>query len=172
MDEYVYSRKTFNNISDYLKNIPEDVSQIILPWKMFGTSGLISQPSSIISSLTMKEDNKKFLNRIETNHVGYAKTITRAKRIIKLLTHKCSTSSGECVFSDLVKYDTFKNYDIDKQELHINHYTHMSYEYYTNIKIKRGGGQGGKYDLIKFKHESSIFNEIEDTELKNKIYRV
>lgn len=172
MDEYVYSRNTFKNISDYIKSIPEDISQIILPWKMFGSSNLIYQPSNIISSFTMKEDSNKFLSRIKTCHAGHSKTITRTKRIINLSTHRSSISSGECVFSDLVKYDTFKNYDIDKQHLHINHYTHMSYEYYTTIKINRGGGQGGSYDLIKFKHESSIFNEIEDSELKNKIYTV
>ena len=172
IDEYVYSRNGINTIHDYINTLPEDISQIILPWKMFGSNGLINQPLNIISSFTMKENSNKFLNRITKFHAGHSKSLTLTKTLLNLSTHMSSFSTGKRVYSDLVNYDEFKNYDIDKQFLHINHYTHMSYDYYTNIKIKRGGGQGGKYDLIKFNRESLIFNEIEDIELKNKKYSV
>ena len=54
------------------------------------------------------------------------------------------------------------------QFLHLNHYTHMSLQYYTEIKMKRGGGQGGVYDMEKFKSLDAACNMITDKELSNK----
>lgn len=168
IDEYVYSRNGYSKITDYINKISDDISQIILPWKMFGSNTIIKQPLSIISSFTKREDNSRFKNRIKSSHFGYCKALTRVSRLKQIETHKPTLNSGCIRFSDFSELDGFNTYFIEKQYIHINHYTNMSLEYYTNIKIKRGGGQGGVYTLNRFNHENTVFNEVEDIELKNK----
>lgn len=44
----------------------------------------------------------------------------------------------------------------------------MSLQYYKEIKMKRGGGQGGVYDMENFKTLDAVCNMITDKELFNK----
>jgi len=172
IDEYIYSRNGYKQIIDYVNIIPESVSKIVLPWKMFGSNGIIEQPSSIISSFIKREDNDRFKKRISTFHIGHCKTLTRVKNITLLETHSPIINNNEkCTLSDFSTFNNnFQEYNIDKQNLHINHYTTLSFNYYKNIKMIRGGGQGAKYTLDKFNEQNKYFNEIEDIELKLKKY--
>lgn len=171
VDEYIYNRNQFKTISDYLKSVPNNINQIILPWKMFGNNNQKKQPTSIIDSFIKREDYVNYKKRINMHFVGHTKCITRTDTLVKLETHSSEIINPVKTFSNFELFNgDFKSYDIEKQIIHINHYTNLSLEYYTQIKIKRGGGQGGKYNLEKFGFENKIFNNTIDDELKNKKY--
>jgi hypothetical protein len=174
VDEYIYGRNGHDTISTYLASISADIDKIVLPWKMFGSNGIINQPEHIVSSFTKRETDKMFhervLDRPNQNHAGHSKSIIRVARLIYLSTHSSSIDSKNVRFSDYSHID-FKQYDSEKQNMHINHYSHMSLEYYTKTKIKRGGGQSGMiYTMDKFNACEKIYNSEIDNELLDKKY--
>lgn len=175
MDEYVYGRRNFKSISDYVKTIPEHVECILMPWKNFGHNNINLQPRSITSSFTKRENCSHFIERvINHNWLGHCKSLTRTKDLSYLNTHICGLNKNSIYFSDfsVVNYslDNFKKYNLDNQSLHLNHYQNMSYEYYANVKIKRGDAQSqtNNYTMDRFHNESNIFNQTDDAELSNK----
>jgi len=175
MDEYIYSRNNFKLISDYIKTIPEHVESILMPWKNFGNNNINLQPKSIKSSFTKREDFSHYIQRIiDHNWVGHCKSLTRTKCLFHLNTHVCELNSNSMHFSDfsIVDFnpDNFKKYNLYNQNLHLNHYQNMSYEYYSNVKIKRGDAQSqnNNYTIERFHNESNIFNQTDDVELSNK----
>lgn len=54
LDEFIYARNNYNKITDYLNTLSDDISQIKIPWKVFGSSGFIEQPKSVIKFLKKK----------------------------------------------------------------------------------------------------------------------
>ena len=168
MDEYMYSRRGYARIVDWLNSVPTHIGQILVPWKCFGSNGHIQQPASIINSLLLMENGSAFCTRSRKSPLGHAKTITRTVDMTMLETHAPACTSNR-VFSDISVFNgTFNNYTLESQYIHCNHYTHMSRDYYTHIKVKRGGGQGGVYTNIKFEEEELLFNVVIDTELRDK----
>jgi len=55
LDEFVYARNGFNTIKEYLNSLQQDVSQIHIPWKIFGSSDFIQQPKSVIQNFTWRQ---------------------------------------------------------------------------------------------------------------------
>lgn len=168
MDEYIYARNGFKTISEYLSSVSPDIGKIVLPWKLFGSNGIISHPENIIPVFTQKQSDKDYLIYSKLNRLGYSKTIARTDNLNSVSTHDQSIHSGKITFSDYTPSSDYLTYDSAKQFLHINHYTHLSLQYYTEIKIKRGGGQGGVYDMARFNKLDTMFNAITDIELTNK----
>lgn len=172
MDEYIYGRRNFNSISDYVNAIPEKITRIIMPWKNFGNNNNRLQPSSIIHSLTKREEGSHLIQRnLSGNWLGHCKSLTRTNSLLRLDVHICETVDRFVCFSDFKKADGLANFSLEDQNLHINHYQHMSNEYYTKVKIIRGRGQTSTpnhYNLEKFHRESKYFNQTDDFELSNK----
>ena len=54
LDEFVFARAPFTTISSFLASLLPSVRLIALPWKLFGTSGVIAQPFSAIASFTRR----------------------------------------------------------------------------------------------------------------------
>lgn len=54
LDEFTYARGA-STIADFLRTVPQDVAQVKVPWLMFGTSGNIEQPRSVVGSCRMRE---------------------------------------------------------------------------------------------------------------------
>lgn len=71
IDKFVYSRKNYNKIIDYLKIINKNISKITLFWKMYSSSGYINQPDSIIHSFL----NRKNILKISSKLKQIVKTI-------------------------------------------------------------------------------------------------
>jgi len=168
MDEYIYARNGFKTISEYLSSVPPTIGKIVLPWKLFGSNGIITHPNKIIPVFTQRQSDKDYLQYSKLNRLGYSKTIARTTNLNNVKTHDQCISSGEVVFSDYTSSSDYLRYDSAKQFLHINHYTHLSLQYYNEIKIKRGGGQGGVYDMARFNILDEMCNAITDMELSNK----
>jgi hypothetical protein len=175
IDEYIYSRNEYKTTLDYINNIPKNIEKIILPWKNFGNNNIVNQPKCIVSSFTMCEDTDGYKERVsDQNWTGHCKCLFKTKNLFGLEIH-CSKLSlnNSLYFSDFSEVSNNKLYDLKSQNLHINHYQHMSLEYYTNVKMIRGGGQTKKmchYNLDRFNNENKIFNAVSDCELYNKKY--
>lgn len=54
LDEFAYARSGFTSLGQYLSQVDKETSFIMLPWKNFGSSGFIKQPSSIRKSFTRR----------------------------------------------------------------------------------------------------------------------
>ncbi|ADO67302.1 hypothetical protein crov269 [Cafeteria roenbergensis virus] len=160
MDEYVYNNEDYKNIPDFLEEVNINISQIKLPWKIFGSNKCVKIPSNIIQSLTKRQAKQNLSD-------GYSKTISRTKDIINLETHKCKVN-GLCVYSNLSE-----EYN-DDIKLELNHYMLISEDYYRNIKCTRGGGQSNfsiKYTMDYFYKNDINFNELDDIGLSIKNYK-
>ena len=172
MDEYIYSRNEYKTIFDYVNNIPNNIEKIILPWKNFGNNNIVKQPPSIVSSFTLYEEANAYKERVhENNWRGHCKSLIKTQNL-KVLEIHCSelNINDNLHFSDFLQAPNIKSYNITTQNLHINHYQHMSIEYYRNVKMIRGDGQGqiNNYNLNRFKFENRYFNAVRDYELHNK----
>jgi hypothetical protein len=142
-----------------------------LPWKNFGNNNIETQPKSIVNTFTMREDDNNFKKRtINENFLGHGKCLIETDNILELENH-CSTltKNNNIYFSDFTCYNP-EYYNMSNQYLHINHYQHLSREYYTTIKIIRGDAAGFSnfYNIERFNRENLIFNEIMDLELFTK----
>jgi len=175
MDEYIYSRKHYKTLHDYIVDIPENINSIVLPWKNFGNNDVVEQPNSIISTFLKCEDPEFFKNRILSsgcNIMGHCKSITRTSSILRIGTHECALyNNNQCHFSDLTTPIDLTIYNIDNQYIHLNHYPHMSYDYYLNVKMKRQCAQTNNtesYNLARFNTEKSFFSTTINRELYDK----
>lgn len=181
LDEFVYSRKEFKRISDYLSTLPEDVSRVDLFWKMFGSNGHINQPPSVIQGFTRRHPMVAW-------NVGcfrtYPKSIFRGKKVKELFLHT-SRVEGKAIFpngkdSSVVSGDNLTGEkeqnifyrDGEEHPLHLNHYPIQSYEWFRTVKSPRGDAVCAHLDRVRDENYFRIYdlNEVDDKELASKIY--
>lgn len=140
LDEIVYARLGFQTIKHYLSSIDESVHCVRIPWKMFGSDGHISQPSSVISSFLRRQ-------RYDKPKEIQVKSIARTLFLTKIEVHfpYFSDSSLNLIDSTGTNDNYIKDYisliseDIlEKSALHLNHYYIQSWEWYKSVKMTRG----------------------------------
>lgn len=178
LDEFIYARKGFKTIVEYLDTLPTDVSQVKVPWKMFGSDGHEKQPPSVIRGFThydiciseagMKRKNADFV---------LVKSIVRCSDIHTFQLHghimkrgKSITPSGR-ICEAHEPYVPIKDVeDMEDFPLHINHYFTQSLQYFTEIQQTRAGGNNPKNrkDINWFNKNKD--RSILDTELADKKY--
>jgi hypothetical protein len=171
IDEYVYSRKNYKTISNFLKNVPKNIEKIWIPWKIFGSNNHKNQPDNIVKSFIKRGNSVK-------QEFGLGKCIARTKNLINFgcCGHNIQLTKNNFPYYPnlkiILKNDNLKELNnLDSHFLHLNHYMTMSEEYYREIKCKRGGGESGiiyKYTIKYFYDNQKIYNSIQDTELFNK----
>ncbi|HVP40164.1 MAG TPA: hypothetical protein VMS93_13385, partial [Candidatus Saccharimonadales bacterium] len=66
----------------YLRTLPWHVSQVKIPWYLFGTAGNLRQPRSVVRGCRMREN---ILSR--NNRDWHAKGVVRSSRVLRLLIH-------------------------------------------------------------------------------------
>jgi len=166
IDEYIYARNKYNTIPQALKSLPEHIEKIWLPWKIYGSSGHIKHPDSIIKSFIKRYD-------IYKNDEGHGKCISKTQNMlnfgccghnIQLSTNNNSYNSNGILMDNFIMNETTCN----SLNLHLNHYMLLSEEYYEKIKCIRGGGESGitdKYTLQFFRNQDRFYNNVIDKEL-------
>ena len=165
LDEFMYSRKPFKTIKDYLKWVKSDISQIKVPWKLFGSSGHIKQPKSIIQGFTRRKKMEEQIIEV--------KSIVRGKSLLKLEIHFHKTHDKIPIRPDYnpsIEYEFISEKTLKTAFLHLNHYRIQSWDWYSTVKKNRGSANVKVYDK---KHTKKYFkqhdtNEVLDTELKRK----
>jgi hypothetical protein len=183
LDEFMYARLGFNTIKDYLLSLDDTISQILIPWKIFGSSGYNTidkkQPLHVVSSFTKrtnydKSENCQGVIMDKDNKYGMVKSIIKTKYLIKFDIHTHITSNMNWIGSDKNNYIYSDNnfYKIDEQILansyiHINHYPIQSFEWFMRIKATRGAANthDNCRDETYFKEFDDVSNDIDDFEL-------
>ena len=169
LDEFMYARNGFKTIPEYLDTLGEDVNQIQVRWKMFGSNGHIKQPKSIIKGFTKRLKNKFTL----------VKSICRSSVLTKFNVHthnlndKASNEypeSGSEISKNIILLPNIINEEeLNKAPLHLNHYAIQSWEWFRDIKTTRGDVADSTIDNVRnekyFKQYD--WNDIVDTELSN-----
>jgi len=152
LDEFVYARKGFKTIKEYLSTLDDSISQIFIPWKIFGSNKYKEQPQSIIKSFTKRTNYDKpsgCQGVVYHNDYKYSliKCIVKTKYLKHFNIHSHITTNNNYISSDNRNdnlHPTMKEFSkIDEQILensflHLNHYVIQSYNWFMNVKVKRG----------------------------------
>jgi hypothetical protein len=175
LDEFMYARNGYKSIKEYLKTVKPSVEQIKVPWKMFGSSGHIKQPKSIIKGFTRR---KMYSKKNELQHkldFIEVKSIVRGKSLIRLNIHVHKINySIETIPNDTGSTSyAFENVNeklLKTSYLHLNHYGIQSWDFFKNVKMTRGAADSKKHNNVRTKKYFKIkdTNEKIDNELKNK----
>lgn len=164
LDEFMYARNGYKKISDYLFTVDDNIGNIEVKWKMFGSNNHIKQPKWAINSFTKR---KKF----GTKDAGIAsipldffgKCIGRTINIVDFSDHH-KGNVKDC--KKLIYPEQYTEESLSESPLHINHYAIQSQEFFRSVKMARGDSyystnlRDNKWFL------AYDFNDIEDTELK------
>lgn len=135
LDEFIYTKD--GTIASNLKNVDKNIGQILVPWKYFGSSGHIYQPSSVVDS---------FVYRRKAPYEGaYTKPICRAVSIKEISVHEVIIKD-EFITTD----PTFNKIDnipiimeltdelLDNSIFRMNHYMIQSLDWFRRVKMTRG----------------------------------
>jgi hypothetical protein len=167
LDEFLYAKE--GTIYDYLKSLPDIIEQVSIPWKIFGSSGFIHQPDSIVNNFIYRCKNE---GKIEV------KSIIRTKYLIKYNMHNSIVKSNNRFYIDRYYVnDHYLNVDenlINQSILQLNHYIIQSFEYFRKIKMTRGAADTIKHNNIRDIHyfnEKDKYSDIIDNELRYKKYK-
>lgn len=136
LDEFLYSRKQYATIADYLNSIDnDDITNILIPWKIYGHSGFKKQPEGVVNN---------FVHTLDYDNTSVAvKSLVRKDRCTHLDLHVSGYNTG-CVVDPLLKaipnhpHMNISGEYIESLPLHINHYVVQSEEWFWNVKVKRG----------------------------------
>jgi hypothetical protein len=185
LDEFIYARNGFSSIKTYLKSVKKAVSQIYIPWKVFGSSGYDSldkkQPDSIIKSFTKRinyDKNDNFQGLIKEGNYKYSftKCIVRTKSLKTIGIHSHTTIQSYNICTDgtsaIHSKNTFAKIDeniLKESALHLNHYAIQSFDWFMRVKATRGDSNSSSNDSARdesyFRRFDSSSNDVDDNEL-------
>ena len=165
LDEYAYARN--GTIAEYLQTVPSHVGRLDIPWKMFGSSGHVSQPAgSVVNNFTKRK----------AGHHPNVKSIARACAVTSFDIHRlqlkpeyhaawpfvAGADSGE----DLAASEA----GLAQLAIHLNHYPIQSREWFMRVKVTRGDVSTSAMENIRDESYFKAYdtNEVVDEELRRK----
>ena len=186
LDEFIYARKGFSSIKKYLESVAGNITQICIPWKIFGSCGYDTadkkQPESVIESFTTrinydKDSNFQGVKKEDNDKYSLTKSIVRTKFIQKIHIHSHMTLKSVNICSDSIsnihREDTcfakINETILNDAFLHLNHYAIQSYDWFMKVKASRGDVSGIYSECIRdenyFRTYDSCSNDLVDDEL-------
>ena len=136
LDEFAYAKN--GTLADFLRPLPKYVNGVRLPWVMFGSSGHIQQPSSVIDGFRKRKDYKESV-------VINTKSIVRPQEVDSFHIHVHAIRNwvvvdgrGKSVCNEC-RGEIDEGYIRDATLL-MNHYRIQSREWFLSVKYKRGTG--------------------------------
>jgi hypothetical protein len=184
LDEFVYARGPFASIAAFLEGTDVGISQVLAPWKLFGSSHHLKQPpEGAIRGFVRRTDyaraDGKFNGVIFEGADKYslAKAAVRTDRVARYGIHSHAINGGrtECVGgagARLHENNCFCKITealLNASALHLNHYAIMSYERFMRVKATRGdvhsADREGARDEAYFRSFDVSSSDIEDGEL-------
>lgn len=183
LDEFIYARKGFKNIKEYLNSVNPSVSQVLIPWKLFGSNGFDTiekeQPTSVIEGFTKrtnydKKDNFQGILISDEDKYSLDKSIVRTNRLIKFSVHCHETTDNNFITSDnnphsMHGFAKISEKILDESFLHLNHYAIQSFKWFSEVKVNRGDVNDDKYENMRdqnyFESYDNSSSDIFDLEL-------
>lgn len=185
LDEFIYARRGYNTIPQFLEELPEKVGVVRIPWKVFGSTGLIKQPDKLVPSFLQRAEQsgmkKPWMpNKKET----LSKVIIKPEYVDRYHIHfcylkgKCTVISAEGKKLKYKKDNEKKHFQpvsekiLNNSYLHLNHYAIQSLNWFQEIKMKRGDASTDRHDSVRtlqyFTEYDNASNDIIDDELARK----
>ena len=130
LDEFVYGRKN-NTITSVLSNYDDNVGDVRIRWKMFGSNGHIKQPESIIDGFTKR---KPIEPSDKDGSFDYIKSIIRTSCLLKFEIHNHKTTDCKIIFEPPEMTEN----SLANSLIHLNHYAIQSKDFFFNVKMTRG----------------------------------
>ncbi len=157
LDEFWYIPK--GKITDYLKTVPKKINQITTEWLLFGSNGYINQPPSVVKYFTKRQKKPSKASKWK----GHEKSIIRRKAIgsQKIHHHYGITRKNVIYFKAM-----------DNNPLILNHYRAQSKKKWYSRRNGRVGSPGGGSNDNEDWWKAIDRNEVIDTELAHKKYKV
>lgn len=145
LDEFIYARREFKTIKNFLESLSNDVSQVMIPWKLFGSSSYVCQPINVISSFIQRAKYDKKNQGMLDQNLCFSKSIVRTSALSKLQIHQHEISCGSIIRADgmfLVPekegLSTTNEEKLENSFLHCNHYAIQSLDWFLEVKSTRG----------------------------------
>jgi hypothetical protein len=191
LDEFIYARNGFKRIKQYLKTIDNNVSQVCIPWKIFGSNGYNTidkeQPVSVIKTFTKRinyDKNEDFQGVIkkDNNKYSFNKCIVRTNKLSNFDIHNHIVTNGNHTTSDNKNticpnnnaYSKIDERILKSSTLQLNHYAIQSLQWFMKVKVTRGDNttsiQNNTRNEAYFIAFDNASNDIDDSELANKLY--
>jgi hypothetical protein len=180
LDEFMYSRKGFGRIVDYLESLEKEISAVSVPWKMFGSSNWIEHPrDGVIRNFIYRkkyDGQGEFPIANPDNKSICCKTICRFHAISCLGMHNPELIGGHGITSDGKRVETMRSHQLinetilENSILHLNHYAIQSLEFFTKIKMTRTDAFSSSTDSVRTEEyfQRYDWNDICDKELTDK----
>lgn len=181
LDEFVYAHNGHSTINSYLNSLDQQVSQVFVPWKIFGSNGNIYQPEHVFSSFTKrinydKQDGFHGVRRLEDGtKVGFAKALVRTIYLKQFQIHAHNTSNNYWITSDnrrTADYNGFVRIDetiLRESCLNLNHYAIQSFDWFMRVKATRGDNTNPDLNNVRnlnyFQSFDGVSNDVDDLEL-------
>lgn len=180
LDEFIYARYPDQRCIDYLKRLPAWVSSVQLPWKMFGSSGHIQQPTlGVRASFRHRANSDARQNPhpcMRTDGTIPGKSIVRCSRARNLEVHRVNLLWGSRVLADgsqanAHEFQPISERQLAASQLHLNHYAIQSVERFQAIKMQRGDVNSKDFEAARTMSYFHAYdrNECLDEELANQI---
>lgn len=169
LDEFVYSRKGYTKIIDYLNTLSDEITGVIIPWKLFGSNGHTKQPDSVIASFTKRQNTDNITN-IECKGI-FRGNVLQILKIHDSITDGITINS-QGNYTTLTFRLNVSERILSKSYLHVNHYAVQSYEWFKAVKMTRGSASGKIFDNIRNESYFRAYDhkDIDDYELAKKQY--
>lgn len=158
LDEFIYARRG-ESIRSYLSHLPWRVSEVLIPWKNFGSSRHEAQPKGLVSRNFLYRWDYGSADQVVKeppgNRQSWTKYIVRTSRMRYLAVHFASVWCGEIVDSSAVaqrrpsgRIQIDEDY-LNHAHLHLNHYGIQSREFFFTVKANRPDVNAPEKDAIK-----------------------
>jgi len=184
LDEFVYARGKFNNITEYLNSVETNVSSIAIPWKIFGSNGYNAidkkEPPLVIPNFTKRINydtpGTQGVKIEKGVSLGLTKCITRTSSLKKLGIHRSSITKGIYLETNNTEAITscfapISEKILEESVLHLNHYPIRSLDFFTRIKMTRGAANSKNVRNLEYYYNfDKVSNDICDFELSEKKY--
>lgn len=185
LDEFVYARKGYRTIPQYLHTLNDTISQVCIPWKIFGSNGHKVQPQNVVKSFSKrinynKEDGFQGVIKDKKNHkYSFDKCIVRTKFLTQFGIHHHKTTNDNWITSDNNNNNLHPNRAFSKineqilqhSYLHLNHYAIQSYDWFMAVKKTRGAANEAVSEYVRnesyFVAFDNVSNDIDDHELSS-----
>jgi hypothetical protein len=163
LDEFLYARNN-KSIREVLTALDENVSELQVRWKMFGSSGFKNQPSRIIPNFRQRCDFQE-----QKQLIYNVKSFVRTSRVTWLGAHEHRCIENKRIVIPRIHKECF----LSRADLHVNHYRVQSHDHFVNNKLKKGDVSSTYMRNIREQEcyfEDNDFGGVEDNELSNKTY--
>lgn len=174
IDEYLYASAPGSTIASVVRTNSYfwTHSHISIRWKMFGSSGLLLQPSSIRCGFTRRMDEDKG-RHFWTRKKGYIKSGVAVRHLKRLGVH--SHMYWDAWFTHVInpndRQRVLGEKDLQSALFQLNHYPIQSLDWFKRIKMTRGDSNAQWADNVRNADYFAQYdhNDKEDRTLANRV---